>query len=100
MNRRSFFSSLAVLAGAASLSPNIFIPKFEPVIWKRSPRRIVNPKWILAEYKCVIISGTPVYDERIIFHRRESEDPSPLIQSRYSLLQVPNEFGEWKLETP
>jgi len=34
MNRRSFFNSLAAFAGAASLSPHIFIPKFEPVKWK------------------------------------------------------------------
>lgn len=34
MNRRNFFRSLAALAGAASVSPTIFIPKFEPVRWK------------------------------------------------------------------
>lgn len=34
MQRRSFFKSLAVMAGAASASPLIFIPKFEPVKWK------------------------------------------------------------------
>jgi len=32
--RRNFFRSLAALAGAASISPQIFIPKFEPVRWK------------------------------------------------------------------
>lgn len=32
--RRSFFRSLGLLAGAASVSPTIFIPKFEPVRWK------------------------------------------------------------------
>lgn len=34
MNRRSFFRSLTLIGSAASLSPNIFIPKFEPVKWK------------------------------------------------------------------
>lgn len=34
MNRRGFFSKLAILAGAASCSPQIFLPKFEPVRWK------------------------------------------------------------------
>lgn len=33
-DRRSFFKSLALLATGASLSPHIFIPKFEPVKWK------------------------------------------------------------------
>jgi hypothetical protein len=36
MNRRGFFKSLALIASAASLSPTIFIPKFEPVRWRRS----------------------------------------------------------------
>lgn len=35
MNRRGFFRSVAALVGAASVSPTIFIPKFEPVHWKR-----------------------------------------------------------------
>lgn len=33
-DRRSFFKSLALLIGAASVSPMIFLPKFEPVKWK------------------------------------------------------------------
>lgn len=36
MNKRNFFKSLALMAGAASISPQIFIPKFEPVKWKAS----------------------------------------------------------------
>ncbi len=32
-----FFKSLALMAGAASISPQIFIPKFEPVKWKVTP---------------------------------------------------------------
>lgn len=42
-NRRSFFKKFGVLLGAASLSPTLFIPKFEPVKWKRNS--IVNPDW-------------------------------------------------------
>lgn len=34
-SRRSFFRSLGLLAGAASVSPLVFVPKFEPVRWKR-----------------------------------------------------------------
>jgi hypothetical protein len=34
MNRRRFFTSLGLIAGAASVSPQIFIPKFESVRWK------------------------------------------------------------------
>lgn len=34
MNRRSFFNKFGVLIGAASLSPTIFIPRFEAVRWK------------------------------------------------------------------
>lgn len=61
MDRRSFFKSIAVLAGAASLSPSIFIPKFEPVRWKRSSSTIgnficvVNQEYVTAEFEEVII---------------------------------------------
>lgn len=34
MTRRGFFNKFGVLLGAASLSPTIFIPRFEPVKWK------------------------------------------------------------------
>lgn len=34
MNRRNFFRSIALLGSAASISPQIFIPRFEPVRWK------------------------------------------------------------------
>lgn len=57
MNRRSFLGkSLAVLAGAVSLSPDIFIPKFEAVRWKQ-PRKLVlveNPLYQKAEYELFI----------------------------------------------
>src|SRR5678809_1004806 len=54
MNRRSFFSKAALIGAAVSLSPAIFIPKFEPVRWK--PRRFyhvlaINPEWINAPYE-------------------------------------------------
>jgi len=34
MNRRGFFTRLGLLAGAASVSPTIFLPRFEAVHWK------------------------------------------------------------------
>ena len=34
MNTRSFFKSLALLTAGAATCPGIFIPKFEPVVWK------------------------------------------------------------------
>lgn len=55
MNRRTFFNSIARVAAAASLSPNIFIPKFEPVKWKVTRpgyyRFILNPEWVNAPYE-------------------------------------------------
>ena len=69
MNRRSFFRSLALVGAAASLSPDIFIPKFEPVKWK-----VIAPPHGLffAEFKYYIRPMEPIYDE-IIFHKREPE---------------------------
>jgi hypothetical protein len=49
MNRRSFFSKFGLLAAAASVSPTIFIPKFEPVKWK--VKSIINPAWVAADYE-------------------------------------------------
>ena len=54
MNRRGFFSRLALVATAASVSPHIFIPKFDPVRWKvarAAPEIVFNPadyagKWV------------------------------------------------------
>ena len=53
MNRRKFFNSFGVLIGAASLSPSIFIPKFEPVKWKVQTKEIcvINPDWLNAPYE-------------------------------------------------
>lgn len=53
MNRRSFFNSLAAFAGAASLSPHIFIPKFEPVKWKGTKPLILDPKAFFGEWAFV-----------------------------------------------
>lgn len=33
-SRRSFLKSVALIASAASVCPNVFVPKFEPVKWK------------------------------------------------------------------
>lgn len=64
IDRRSFFKSFAALIGAASLSPQIFIPKFEPVKWKvikcGAPngglRVIPNPDYESTNYTLAIIS--------------------------------------------
>lgn len=42
MNRRGFFRSVAALVGAASVSPAIFIPKFESVHWKPPQRALAR----------------------------------------------------------
>ncbi len=53
MNKRSFFKSLALLtAGAVMAPPGLFIPKLEPVKWKRSQLRAVpNPDYHNALYE-------------------------------------------------
>lgn len=56
MKRRNFFHSLALLAGAASISPQIFIPKFEPVIWKSTTPLDIAVEW--NAYKFQLINGT------------------------------------------
>ena len=92
MNRRSFFSSLAAFAGAASLSPNIFIPKFEPVKWKvRTWRR--NPGWFVAQYKC-FIDMPPGYGQ-MIFHRRETELLVPDTKSLITVERNGVDAGTW-----
>lgn len=68
MNRRGFFKSLALIGAAASVSPHIFIPKFEPVKWKvwTPPRR----GFFIAEFKAAI---APLHTEfgEMIWHKRE-----------------------------
>ena len=52
MNKRNFFRSLALIAGAASISPQIFIPIFEPVRWKPARKyAVINPDWETAHYE-------------------------------------------------
>src|SRR5262245_59537421 len=53
-DRRSFFRSLALIGAGAATCPGIFIPKFEPVRWKRPSIQ-----------KIVIFDRSPVYDLRI-----------------------------------
>jgi len=67
-NRRSFFRSLALIGSAAAGCPGLFIPKFEPVKWKRSisPESIVNPQWEYADYKVYFIENDAVFDHRIL----------------------------------
>jgi hypothetical protein len=40
MNRRAFFKFGSLFVGAASVAPQIFIPKFEPVRWKKSVQAV------------------------------------------------------------
>ena len=60
MNRRGFFRSLVLLAGAASVSPTIFIPKFEPVRWK------VTPAIQRCSFEQFLIEMTPGFDQYIL----------------------------------
>jgi hypothetical protein len=69
MNRRGFFKSLALVAGAASLSPQIFIPKFEPVRWKVI-RPYENQGWFISQFVYVVKPWPPAGRE-IIFHVRD-----------------------------
>lgn len=59
-NRRGFFRSLAALVGAASVSPTIFLPKFEPVKWKRGPEPFpFNPNDFYGVWQFVNYKQTP-----------------------------------------
>jgi hypothetical protein len=69
MNRRGFFKSLALLAGAASVSPQIFIPKFEPVRWKVI-QPYDNKGWFISQFVYAVNPWHPAESE-IIFHVRE-----------------------------
>lgn len=70
MNRRGFFKSLGFLAGAASVSPNIFIPKFEPVRWKppiifKRPIVAMNPEYLKAQYEFRFIAFAGRWDFKV-----------------------------------
>jgi hypothetical protein len=66
-SRRSFFKKFGVLIGAASLSPTLFIPKFEPVKWKvmSEPVRwliVPNPEYFVAKYEWGIMTAQGLAD--------------------------------------
>lgn len=67
MNRRGF------IAGMAALAPLIFLPKIEPVRWKRSPAGLwqfetrvyhFNPEWTTAKYEICFVGAGPWPMER------------------------------------
>ncbi len=52
MQRRDFIKTLALAA------PLLFLPKLEPVKWKRSLRSnlyVINPEWVQAKYEVSFI---------------------------------------------
>ena len=89
MNRRGFLNTIARVAAAASLSPTIFIPKFEPVRWKTiwQPRR---GKFI-AEFKTAIYPLTTEEFSFMIFHVRR-----PTIEIVSDLETVNELVLDWK----
>lgn len=78
MNRRGFFSRFAVLAAAASLSPTVFIPKFEPVRWKvkRYTKAVINPDWVTARYQFYYVD-MPMIVDRAILPLPDPGEPDP-----------------------
>lgn len=90
MNRRGFFKAFSVLGAAASLSPMVFVPKFEPVHWKKIVKldewcAVVNPEWINAPYEVEFIGVTdnwmPGYPPRFMDQELTSQ-VAPFIVSR------------------
>lgn len=72
MHRRNFFRSLALIAGASSVCPNIFIPKFEPVKWKVLPRGFFYQgtlESIVREWEASKYIGTWQWINQIQIHR-------------------------------
>jgi hypothetical protein len=69
MNRRRFFTKFGLLASAASMSPTIFIPKFEPVRWKRG--------WSFqsCDFTFSYIDMAGVWDLRMVKARMKSDEP-------------------------
>lgn len=63
MNQRSFFKSLALIGAAASVSPQIFLPRFEPVRW-RAP--ILFKREPGLEYKVFYFDMPAMFDQRIL----------------------------------
>lgn len=102
MNRRSFFKSLALIAGAAAAAPQVFVPKFEPVHWrviKPEPYKSfyyeINPEWIAAPYEMAFVSAlnSPNFSslaiEQAQFRRRPPGD-----EGLYALDRLPLRFRE------
>ena len=89
MNRRTFFKSVSTLLSVASLSPQIFIPKFEPVHFKVISRIVPNPAYINAAYELVAreMSGYWSYDLRKTPVRVDLSDPrKKIFKLRYDLI--------------
>lgn len=87
MNQRSFFKSLVLIGAAASLSPQIFIPKFEPVRWKVSqaaPRGLYY-----CEFKFVFLDQPGIYDDIILYERVGPGDEFKLLTGRREPVSVP-----------
>lgn len=91
MNRRNFFQSLAALAGAASVSPLIFLPKFDPVRWKAlgpSGLLVPNPAYHNAVYEFIRddVGGYWSLDLMAMPRKIEVNDPRFSYPLRYSLI--------------
>lgn len=90
MNRRDFFNTIARVAAAASVSPTIFIPKFEPVKWKvERPgnwKYVINPQWLEAPYEL----GFFVHD-RLFVPSGNLDHPLWQMPRRFS---VPDAYSE------
>lgn len=61
MKRRSF------LTGLCAVAPLLFLPRFEPVKWKRTQRIWVpNPAWFTAQYEICPVDLPPIYYPAVI----------------------------------
>lgn len=81
-NRRSFFKSLALLGAAAAGCPGVFVPKFEPVKWKRTPSLgrelyVPNPEYYTAQYEIYYITQPGLFDGRILVDRAGKPNIEP-----------------------
>ncbi len=67
-DRRGFFKVFGVLAAAASVSPTIFIPRFEPVRWKRRSclMAVPNPAYETAKYEWSCVDMPILFDRKIL----------------------------------
>lgn len=60
LDRRGFFKTLGLIAGGIIAGPQIFLPKFEPVIWK--PLR----PWNWMEYYAFLLDRTPHWADDVL----------------------------------